>query len=71
MLDSPEGVCAGRARFEYPATSVLFSNRPWPGSCLPRDRFVTTWFYATILQFRDRKVDECAQSGYCYRRDYP
>jgi hypothetical protein len=26
MLDSPEGVCAGQARFEYPATSVLFSN---------------------------------------------
>jgi hypothetical protein len=27
MLDSPEGVCPGQARFEYPATSVLFSNR--------------------------------------------
>jgi hypothetical protein len=26
MLDSPEGVCAGQTRFEYPATSVLFSN---------------------------------------------
>jgi hypothetical protein len=26
MLDSPEGVCPGQARFEYPATSVLFSN---------------------------------------------
>jgi hypothetical protein len=26
MLDSPEGVCAGQARFEYPATFVLFSN---------------------------------------------
>ena len=25
MLDSPEGVCAGQTRFEYPATSVLFS----------------------------------------------
>jgi hypothetical protein len=25
MLDSPEDVCAGQARFEYPATSVLFS----------------------------------------------
>jgi hypothetical protein len=25
MLDSPEGVCAGQARFEYPATSVPFS----------------------------------------------
>src|SRR5215217_9272113 len=25
MLDSPEGVCPGQARFEYPATSVLFS----------------------------------------------
>jgi hypothetical protein len=27
MLDSPEGVCPGQARFEYPATSVLFSIR--------------------------------------------
>ena len=26
MLDSPEGVCAGQTRFEYPATFVLFSN---------------------------------------------
>jgi hypothetical protein len=26
MLDSAEGVCPGQARFEYPATSVLFSN---------------------------------------------
>jgi hypothetical protein len=26
MLDSPKGVCAGQARFEYPATFVLFSN---------------------------------------------
>jgi hypothetical protein len=26
MLDSPDGVCAGQARFEYPATSVPFSN---------------------------------------------
>jgi hypothetical protein len=26
MLDSPEGVCAGQAPFEYPATSVFFSS---------------------------------------------
>jgi hypothetical protein len=26
MLDSPKGVCAGQAGFEYPATSVPFSN---------------------------------------------
>jgi hypothetical protein len=26
VVDSLEGVCAGRARFEYPATFVLFSN---------------------------------------------
>jgi hypothetical protein len=26
MVDSPEGVCPGQARFEYPATSVLFSS---------------------------------------------
>jgi hypothetical protein len=26
MLDSPDGVCAGQAGFEYPATSVPFSN---------------------------------------------
>jgi hypothetical protein len=25
-VDSPDGVCPGQARFEYPATSVLFSN---------------------------------------------
>jgi hypothetical protein len=26
MLDSREGVCTGQARFEYPATSALFSK---------------------------------------------
>jgi hypothetical protein len=26
MLDSPEGICAGQAGFEYPATSVPFSK---------------------------------------------
>jgi hypothetical protein len=26
MLDSPEDICAGQARFEYPATFVLFSK---------------------------------------------
>jgi hypothetical protein len=26
LLDSPEDVCPGQARFEYPATSVPFSN---------------------------------------------
>jgi hypothetical protein len=26
MLDSPERVCAGQVRFEYPATSVPFSK---------------------------------------------
>jgi hypothetical protein len=26
MLDSPDGVCAGQAGFEYPATSVPFSK---------------------------------------------
>jgi hypothetical protein len=26
VLDSPEGVCPGQARLEYPATSVLLSN---------------------------------------------
>jgi hypothetical protein len=26
MLDSPEGICAGQVRFEYPATSVPFSS---------------------------------------------
>src|SRR5215216_4906425 len=35
MLDSPEGVCPGQARFEYPATSVLFS-RCQPGPLLGR-----------------------------------
>jgi hypothetical protein len=27
LLDSPECVCAGQARFEYPATSVPFRRR--------------------------------------------
>jgi hypothetical protein len=27
MLPSPEGICPGQARFEYPATSVLFSKQ--------------------------------------------
>jgi hypothetical protein len=31
LPDSPEGVCAGQARFEYPATSVPFSSRTGPG----------------------------------------
>jgi hypothetical protein len=26
MLDSPEDLCAGQARFEYPATSVPFGS---------------------------------------------
>ena len=26
MLDTPEGICEGQAGFEYPATSVPFSN---------------------------------------------
>jgi hypothetical protein len=26
MLDSSEGICAGQSGFEYPATSVPFSN---------------------------------------------
>jgi hypothetical protein len=30
VLDSPEGVCAGEARSEYPATSVPFSNSSPP-----------------------------------------
>jgi hypothetical protein len=30
MLDSPEGVCAGQAQFEYPATSVPFSSTNGP-----------------------------------------
>jgi hypothetical protein len=38
MLDSSEGVCPGQARFEYPATSVLFSKRSV--SCLA---LVTAW----------------------------
>ena len=32
MLDSQEGVSPGQARFEYPATSVLFSNQRWCSS---------------------------------------
>ena len=32
MLDSPERVSAGQARFKYPATFVLFSNFALYGS---------------------------------------
>jgi hypothetical protein len=35
MLDSPEGVCPGQARFEYPATFVLFSNCPYSAQTAP------------------------------------
>jgi hypothetical protein len=35
MLDSLDGVCAGQARFEYPATSVLFSNTVIPPRLAP------------------------------------
>jgi hypothetical protein len=38
MLDSPEGVCAGQARFEYPATFVLFGYQvlwPFPRNSAP------------------------------------
>jgi hypothetical protein len=31
VLDSPKGVCAGEAGFEYPATFVLFSTKEKPG----------------------------------------
>jgi len=37
MLDSPEGVCPGQARFEYPATSVLFSNFDPTGDKIRKD----------------------------------
>ena len=30
MLDSPDDVCAGQARFQYPTTSVPFSNTVLP-----------------------------------------
>jgi hypothetical protein len=33
ILDSPEGVSAGQARFKYPATFVLFSNPEFHNSC--------------------------------------
>jgi hypothetical protein len=49
MLDSPEGVCAGQVRFEYPATFVLFSsldsrtaNRTLVGCRLPRSTAPTS-----------------------------
>jgi hypothetical protein len=38
MVDSPEGVCPGQARFEYPATSVLFSI-----ICLVKNRLFQSW----------------------------
>jgi hypothetical protein len=42
MLDSPEGVCPGQARFEYPATSVLFSNFDPYGRARPAGMAVRT-----------------------------
>jgi hypothetical protein len=41
MLDSPEGVCPGQARFEYPATSVLFSKQEHPGPEKQRGEHLT------------------------------
>jgi hypothetical protein len=39
MLDSPEGVCAGQAGSEYPATFVPFSNNAGLTFCLFCHRF--------------------------------
>jgi hypothetical protein len=38
VLESPEGVCAGQAWFEYPATFVLFSNWSLPCQTMTRQR---------------------------------
>jgi hypothetical protein len=40
MLDLPEAVRAGQARFQYPATFVLFSNPPlaWIPGLVPRSQ---------------------------------
>jgi hypothetical protein len=35
LLDSPEDVCPGQARFEYPATSVPFSTCPGSTTAAP------------------------------------
>jgi hypothetical protein len=42
MLDSPEGVCAGQAGSEYPATSVPFSNFAIYGRARPGKTAVST-----------------------------
>jgi hypothetical protein len=42
MLDSSEGVCPGQARFEYPATSVLFSNYGTHGVVRPAETVDST-----------------------------
>jgi CubicO group peptidase (beta-lactamase class C family) len=43
MLDSSEGVCPGQARFEYPATSVLFSMW-WSASATLTRRPPPSWW---------------------------
>jgi len=48
MLDSPDGVCAGQAGFEYPATSVPFSKRarqPVPGPAAQHRKQSSTWSF--------------------------
>jgi hypothetical protein len=54
MLDSPEGVCAGQVRFEYPATSVLLSlvTGSFPVVSTATTRPAPAYFYRVSLPTR-------------------
>jgi hypothetical protein len=55
MLDWPEGVCAGQAGFEYPATSVLFSNKSSSQKCC-----LFAQIYRTGSELQYGKATACA-----------
>jgi hypothetical protein len=57
MLDSPERVCAGQARFKYPASSLFFSSQQTRAGSQPhgdrgaccRTSSLPPWFIVTRL----------------------
>jgi hypothetical protein len=58
MLDSPDGVCAGQAGFEYPATSAPFSSSSPP--CWSRPQ-VSGAGYTGGRETPMTRVDLCRQ----------
>jgi hypothetical protein len=49
MLDSPEGVCARQVGFEYPATSIPFSNFGRYGRARPAGMAFSTAVPCSLL----------------------